>query len=123
LNVAIHEIGHALGLGHSREDNVVMFPFVQNGQHTLAEEDIRGILSLYPFRVGAGARASVVYRIDGIDPGVVGTGGDHLGAPGTDANLRPGARVGFGRSVTFRLRSMHVSDLESYGVGCVVTLD
>ncbi|USX17854.1 M10 family metallopeptidase domain-containing protein [Oxalobacteraceae bacterium OTU3REALA1] len=71
FNVAIHEIGHALGLGHSREDNAVMFPFVQNGQHTLAEEDIRGILSLYPFR----------------------------------------------------LRTMHVSDLDSYGVGCVVTLD
>ena len=54
---------------------------------------------------------------------MVGTGGDHLGAPGADSNLRPGGRVGFGRSVTFRLRSMHVSDLESYGVGCVITLD
>jgi len=69
------------------------------------------------------AQAIEVYRIDGADPGVVGTGGDHLGAPGSDSNLRPGGRVGFGRSVTFRLRSMHVSDLESYGVGCVVTLD
>lgn len=69
------------------------------------------------------AQAIEIYRIDGADPGWVGSGGDHLGPPGSDANLRPGARVGFGRSVTFRLRTMHVEDLESYGVGCVITLD
>jgi hypothetical protein len=69
------------------------------------------------------AQAIEVYRIDGNDPGWVGSGGDHLGSPGADANLRPGGWVGFGRRVTFRLRTMHVEDLESYGVGCVVTLD
>jgi hypothetical protein len=69
------------------------------------------------------AQAIEVYRIDGLDTGAVGTGGDHLGPPGSDLNLRPGGRVGFGRSVTFRLRTMHVEDLESYGVGCVITLD
>ena len=169
-NVAIHEIGHALGLGHSREDNAVMFPFVQNGQHTLAEEDIRGILSLYPFRTGAGARASVVnlwafaggtgsalvdfgrrrrflafgqatfvdsltdydrdnacaldvFRVDGELVGNAGFGGDHLGTNGAPSNLFQGAFIGVGRTVQFRLSTFHSSDLEAYGVGCVLALD
>jgi hypothetical protein len=64
-----------------------------------------------------------VYRVDGRDAGVFGTGGDHLGAPGADSNLRPGAVRGFGRTITFRLRTFHVEDLENYGTGCVVTFD
>jgi len=53
----------------------------------------------------------------------VGSGGDHLRAAGDYRNLRPGAHRGYGRRVTFRLRTFHVSDLESYGVGCVLALD
>jgi hypothetical protein len=64
-----------------------------------------------------------VYRIDGNPLGFVGSGGDHLGPAGADSNLRPGAVRGFGRTVTFRLRTFHVEDLEHYGVGCIVTLD
>jgi hypothetical protein len=69
------------------------------------------------------AQAVEVCRVGGADTGSVGSGGDHLGPAGSDSNLRPGAVRGFGRSVTFRLRTMHVSDLESYAVGCVITLD
>ena len=64
-----------------------------------------------------------VFRVDGSALGFVGSGGDHLGGPGADSNLRPGAVRGFGRTVTFRLRTFHVSDLEHYGVGCILTLD
>jgi len=64
-----------------------------------------------------------VYQVDGATQGWVGSGGDHLGPPNTDSNLRPGGVRGFGRRVTFRMRSFHVEDLEHYGVGCVLTLD
>jgi hypothetical protein len=63
-----------------------------------------------------------VYQIDGSTQWVAGSGGDHLGPDGADSNLRPGAVTGFGRRITFRLRTFHVSDLENYGVGCVLML-
>lgn len=64
-----------------------------------------------------------VLQIDSQTLGHVGSGGDHLGAAGALSNLRPGAVRGFGRTITFRLRTFHVSDLENYGVGCVLALD
>jgi hypothetical protein len=63
-----------------------------------------------------------VYMVNGVRVGYVASGGAHLKSPGDYRNLRPGAYRGYGRRVTFRLRTFHVSDLESYGVGCVLTL-
>lgn len=51
LNAAIHEMGHVLGLDHSREQSAIMWPILQNGRHELSEHDIRGIKSIYPHPV------------------------------------------------------------------------
>ena len=50
-------------------------------------------------------------------------GGEHWGPSGSGNNVFDGALVGFGRRVTFFLRSIHTADLDSFGVGVVLALD
>ncbi|KAJ1113501.1 hypothetical protein NDU88_001743 [Pleurodeles waltl] len=48
--IAAHEIGHALGLAHSKDPGALMFPFVVNvntKDFQLSQDDINGIQSLY----------------------------------------------------------------------------
>ncbi|KAL6325480.1 hypothetical protein AAG906_023325 [Vitis piasezkii] len=46
--VALHEIGHLLGLGHSSVQNAIMFPSISSGvTKGLHEDDIQGIRALY----------------------------------------------------------------------------
>ena len=47
LAVAIHEIGHNLGLDHSNVGNSIMYPFIQNNINGLHHDDIDGIQKLY----------------------------------------------------------------------------
>jgi hypothetical protein len=47
LNVAIHEIGHLLGLAHSNERNAIMFAFYDDNVDSLRPDDINGIQALY----------------------------------------------------------------------------
>jgi hypothetical protein len=45
-SVSLHELGHALGLGHSDVPGAVMYPYYRRAT-TLTTEDIRAVLGLY----------------------------------------------------------------------------
>ena len=47
LNVAIHEIGHLLGLSHSNNRDAIMFAFYDDNVDSLRQDDINGIQALY----------------------------------------------------------------------------
>ena len=47
LSVAIHELGHSLGLMHSNVEESVMYPVYDGEKISLAPDDIKGIQSLY----------------------------------------------------------------------------
>jgi hypothetical protein len=51
LSILTHEVGHFLGLAHSRDPNAVMRPVYDRGTASLRvpnEDDIAGICSIYP---------------------------------------------------------------------------
>lgn len=171
--MAIHEVGHALGLAHSTIGNAIMWPTYEGERRTLHSDDIEGIQALYgsPVRPAGSrfAEASMwalkntggygtisidlgsprrfvawgtitmldslsdldrdnavvaeVFQVDGIETWKAVSGGDHWGAAGNSSNVHQGAYVGFGQTITFRIRSMHPNDMEAYGVGSVMVLD
>ena len=54
LMVALHEVGHALGLEHSTDPSAVMYAYADNIRRGLSLDDIRGIRYVYrKFGIGA----------------------------------------------------------------------
>ena len=47
FQVALHEIGHNLGLEHSNERKSIMYPYLLDGNDALDTDDIAGIQALY----------------------------------------------------------------------------
>ncbi|MCA1011403.1 hypothetical protein [Halobacillus halophilus] len=61
-----------------------------------------------------------VFQVDGVETWKAVYGGEHWGSAGDSSNVHQGTYVGYGRRITFRIRSVHSSDLDSYGMGVVV---
>ncbi|WP_026819289.1 hypothetical protein [Arthrobacter castelli] len=61
-----------------------------------------------------------VFKVDGSRTWAALYGGDHFGESGASSNVHQGAYVGFGRKITFRIRSVHSADLATYGMGVVL---
>ncbi len=64
-----------------------------------------------------------IFTVDGsLTSGRV-SGGEHWGPTGSGNNVFDGAFVGFGQLINFWLRTIHSADLDTFGVGIVLTLD
>jgi hypothetical protein len=98
-SVALHEIGHLLGLEHSQDQNAIMYAYYGEDRNDLRVDDIAGIQSLY----GAPASAPVA-----ISPGQTVSG--HL--PQTNAEVR--YQVTLQNKLLFKLDGPAGQDFDLY---------
>lgn len=53
-SIALHELGHALGLAHSNDPLAVMYAYYMGSRRSLSSDDIAGIRSIYGSNNGGG---------------------------------------------------------------------
>jgi len=59
--VALHELGHGLGLAHSNVSSAVMYAYYGGARRDLTQDDIQGIQSIYGQRFRWGSLGGVVF--------------------------------------------------------------
>ena len=63
VTVAIHELGHSLGLGHSSDTNAVMYAYYTGIRRNLNADDIAGIQAIYGVRGWASLGGAIASNI------------------------------------------------------------
>jgi hypothetical protein len=92
FSVALHEAGHALGLGHSDDPTAVMYPYYRL-QTGLMADDIAGIQALYGTPAAGAPPAAGTGTTGSTGTGAAGTGTGTTGSAGT-ASTNPGSGSG-----------------------------
>jgi peptidoglycan hydrolase-like protein with peptidoglycan-binding domain len=59
--VALHELGHGLGLAHSNDPNAVMYAYYGGPRRELRQDDINGIQSIYGARYRWGSMGGAIF--------------------------------------------------------------
>jgi hypothetical protein len=114
-SVAIHEIGHALGMDHSQVQQAVMYASYNGVKQSLTTDDVAGIQSVYSAPPVNSANASASSAID-LTPMINGSGQVTLGGQydGSAAQQTwykvtvPGATTG---TMTVSMQSTNLSEL------------
>ena len=73
VSVAAHEIGHAIGLGHSKDATALMYGGYEKSHRYLAADDISGALSLYESLYGPESQRFIGFQEAGEELGVYGS--------------------------------------------------
>lgn len=63
-NILAHEIGHAIGIGHSKDQKALMHHSQINTKNKLSQDDIDALTYLYPYSINDISCSSIISSID-----------------------------------------------------------